>query len=82
MRAPHIRLIAATTLLSLLLVACSGMGGAAAPASLDRAEALWQRGDAAAAAREFERRADGNALAAATDYRLRAARAWISRPAP
>ena len=82
MRAPHIRLIAATTLLSLLLVACSGMGGAAAPASLDRAEALWQRGDAAAAAREFERLADGNALAAATDYRLRAARAWIAAQRP
>ncbi len=82
MRATQIRLTAATTLLSLLLAACTGMGGAAAPASVDRAEALWQRGDAAAAAREFERLADGNALAAATDYRLRAARAWVAAQRP
>jgi len=79
---PSLWRIAATTLLSLWLASCAGLGGAASPPSIDRAESLWQRGDTAAAAREFERLADGNDFSAATDFRLRAARAWLAAQRP
>ncbi|MCP5466302.1 MAG: penicillin-binding protein activator [Sinobacteraceae bacterium] len=63
----------------LLLAGCQSLGGAAAgPGSLQRAEALAQRGEHAAAAREYEKLADDNPGSAGTDYLLGAAREWLA----
>jgi outer membrane PBP1 activator LpoA protein len=66
----------------LLVIGCTSLGPSQAPPSLDRAEALLRGGDAAPAATEFERLAAQNAPAAAYDFRLRAARAWLQAARP
>jgi outer membrane PBP1 activator LpoA protein len=66
----------------LLATACTSLGPSQAPPSLERAEALLRGGDAAPAASEFERLAGQNPPAAAYDFRLRAARAWLQAARP
>lgn len=65
-----------------LLVGCPGTGTTRLPPSLDRAEALAQRGEHASAAREFEALASENPGSAGVEYQLRAAREYLEATRP
>ncbi len=65
------------------LVGCQSLGSTASgPGSLQRAETLAQRGDHAAAAREFDKLAEDNPGTAGNDYQLAAAREWLAANRP
>lgn len=70
-------------LLALALGGCTSLtGDTPLPPSLDRAEALAQRGDHSAAAREYEALASDNPGTAGNAYRLLAAREWLAGERP
>ena len=71
------------TLVALALAGCASLGGGGArPASLERAETLARRGDAAAAAREYAALAEDNSGVDAQNYQLRAAEQWLAAGQP
>lgn len=74
----HVACCALLALAVLLLSSCQSLGSARVPPSIDRANALEQRGDHAGAAREFEAIAAQNPGTAGVAYLLRAAREYIA----
>ncbi len=79
---PFITRYAALAVGAVLLAGCPSMGPGRLPPSLDHAEATAQRGDHAAAAREFEALAAENPGSSGLNYSLRAAREYLAAQRP
>jgi outer membrane PBP1 activator LpoA protein len=74
-----IRALACAAVLAVAVTGCASLApGTPPPPSIDRAQALEQQGDFAAAAREYEALAALNAGTAGNRYRLQASRAWLA----